>query len=144
MQTICCSQRCNVAFGSSVGICYCWHVLPQSDERCRSALITCELSHWQTKVNALRVLRQKFQTKEYPAFEDALEAFCAEAAVVQRPFQSAALACAGPVLNNACEMTNLKWTIDGAKLTSNYNTRSSVFCRHSHHYVYLFLFDSGK
>ncbi len=56
----------------------------------------------------------------YPTFEAALDDLYSEEAVMQQPPQSAALAVAGPVMNNRCQMTNLKWVIDGAELHRKY------------------------
>lgn len=59
---------------------------------------------------------QVYPTADYPTFEDALDALYAEEEAKQHPPQSAALAVAGPVINNCCKMTNLGWVIDGAAL----------------------------
>ena len=39
---------------------------------------------------------------------------------------AAAFACAGPVLDNKCVMTNLSWVIDGQSLTVKYGIRYRV------------------
>lgn len=67
---------------------------------------------------ALRV--QTYPTMNYSTFEAALDELYAEPVVKAQPPQSAALAVAGPVINNRCKMTNLKWVIDGAELKRKY------------------------
>ena len=39
---------------------------------------------------------------------------------------AAAFACAGPVLDNKCVMTNLEWIIDGQSLTVKYGIRYNI------------------
>lgn len=58
-----------------------------------------------------------YPTADYATFEDALDALYAEEVVQRHPPQSAALAVAGPVINNCCKMTNLGWVIDGQELS---------------------------
>ena len=67
---------------------------------------------------------QVYPTKDYAAFEDALDEFYAEPVVGKDPPQSAALAVAGPVVDNRCKMTNLSWLIDGHDLSR----RRGVLC----------------
>lgn len=64
---------------------------------------------------------QIYPTKDYPSFEDALDALYSEEVVRAHPPRSAALACAGPVIDNRCQMTNLSWLIDGHELTARRN-----------------------
>jgi glucokinase len=59
---------------------------------------------------------QTYPTMAYAKFEDALAELYLEPIVRERPPQAAALAVAGPVLNNCCRMTNLPWVIDGQEL----------------------------
>ena len=65
-----------------------------------------------------------YPTKDYATFEDALDEFYAEPVVGRDPPQSAALAVAGPVVDNRCKMTNLSWLIDGHDLSR----RRGVLC----------------
>jgi glucokinase len=65
----------------------------------------------------LELVPQVYPTAEYDTFEDALDALYSEEVLQRHPPQSAALAVAGPVINNCCKMTNLKWVIDGQELT---------------------------
>lgn len=66
---------------------------------------------------------QIYPTKDYLTFEHALDALASEDAFKQDTPSAAAFACAGPVLDNKCVMTNLEWVIDGASLTSKYGIR---------------------
>ena len=56
-------------------------------------------------------------------FEDALDALASEDAFKIDTPGAAAFACAGPVLDNKCVMTNLEWIIDGQSLTVKYGIR---------------------
>lgn len=66
---------------------------------------------------------QTYETKDYPTFQDALSALCTFKEFQAYLPQSVALAVAGPVKNNVCEMTNLSWIIDGNHLTHKYGVR---------------------
>lgn len=59
---------------------------------------------------------QTYPTMNYSTFEDALTELLQEPVVREQPPQAAALAVAGPVINNVCRMTNLPWVIDGQQL----------------------------
>ena len=67
---------------------------------------------------------QIYPTKDYATFEAALDAFYAEDVIRKDPPQSAALAVAGPVVDNRCKMTNLSWLIDGHELSR----RRGILC----------------
>jgi len=73
-------------------------------------------------------IAQVYPTKDYATFEDALDEFYAEPVVGRDPPQSAALAVAGPVVDNRCKMTNLSWLIDGHDLSR----RRGVLCAAVH------------
>ena len=66
---------------------------------------------------------QIYPTKDYLTFENALDALASQDAFKHNPPGAAAFACAGPVLDNKCVMTNLEWVIDGASLTHKYGIR---------------------
>lgn len=66
---------------------------------------------------------QVYPTKDYITFEHALDALASESAFKKDTPGAAAFACAGPVLDNKCVMTNLEWVIDGASLTMKYGIR---------------------
>ena len=68
-------------------------------------------------------LLQIYPTKDYISFERALDALSSEPAFKKDTPGAAAFACAGPVLDNKCVMTNLEWIIDGASLTAKYGIR---------------------
>ena len=72
------------------------------------------------------VCSQTYQTAEYPAFQDALNALCTFPEFQSWLPQSVALAVAGPVKDNVCEMTNLSWIIDGNHLTQKYGVRWDI------------------
>ncbi len=67
---------------------------------------------------------QIYPTKDYATFEAALDAFYGEDIIRKDPPQSAALAVAGPVVDNRCKMTNLSWLIDGHELSR----RRGILC----------------
>ena len=52
-----------------------------------------------------------------------MDALASEPAFKKDTPGAAAFACAGPVLDNKCVMTNLEWVIDGASLTTQYGIR---------------------
>ncbi len=66
---------------------------------------------------------QIFPTKAFETFPDALEAVSQEEVFQTNTPSAAAFACAGPVANNKCEMTNLDWTIDGDYLSATHGIR---------------------
>lgn len=76
--------------------------------------------------NHERLFSKIYPTKDYLTFEDALDALSSEDAFKKDTPGAAAFACAGPVLDNKCVMTNLEWVIDGASLTSKYGIRMAV------------------
>jgi glucokinase len=69
---------------------------------------------------------QTFGTKEYPTFQEALRAFLKMSGRRAHSINSCALACAGPVVDNKCAMTNLRWVIDGAAIASEFGFRTAV------------------
>mmetsp|Transcript_10510 Transcript_10510/g.31649 ORF Transcript_10510/g.31649 Transcript_10510/m.31649 type:complete len:433 (+) Transcript_10510:255-1553(+) len=72
------------------------------------------------------IFSKTYPTMNYSTFEAALDELYAEPVVKAQPPQSAALAVAGPVINNRCKMTNLKWVIDGAELKRKYKILFAV------------------
>ena len=52
-----------------------------------------------------------------------MEEILAEPAVQASPPQAAALAIAGAVENNRCDMTNLHWVVDGDALQKHYGIK---------------------
>lgn len=66
---------------------------------------------------------QIYPTKDYLSVEHALDAMASEEAFQNNVPGAAAFACAGPVLDNKCVMTNLSWVIDGQSLTIKYGIR---------------------
>lgn len=69
---------------------------------------------------------QIYPTKDYLSVEHALDAMALEEAFQNNVPGAAAFACAGPVLDNRCSMTNLSWVIDGQSLTFKYGIRCVV------------------
>ena len=59
-------------------------------------------------------------------FDAALDALGSEDAFKIDTPGAAAFACAGPVLDNKCVMTNLEWIIDGQSLTIKYGIRYNI------------------
>ena len=89
-------------------------VRPNAIHRTLSASISKNIS-W--------TVLQIYPTKDYLTFEDALDALANEDAFRADTPGAAAFACAGPVLDNKCVMTNLEWVIDGQSLTAKYGIR---------------------
>lgn len=79
-------------------------------------------------------LLQIYPTKDYMTFDDALDALAGENAFKIDTPGAAAFACAGPVLDNKCVMTNLEWIIDGQSLTVKYGIRYAHFIPFSYPY----------
>ena len=69
---------------------------------------------------------QIYPTKDYLSVEHALDSMATEEAFQGNVPGAAAFACAGPVLDNKCVMTNLSWVIDGQSLTVKYGIRYGV------------------
>ncbi|PNH10636.1 Glucokinase [Tetrabaena socialis] len=81
------------------------------------------LSTWRTDLSsaaASELFAKTYPTSLYSTFEAVMEAFLAEPAVQENPPAAAALAIAGAVDNNRCEMTNVSWLVDGAELTATH------------------------
>ena len=68
------------------------------------------------------------------AFDDALDALASEDAFKIDTPGAAAFACAGPVLDNKCVMTNLEWIIDGQSLTAKYGIRYGIAHNHQRYH----------
>ncbi len=66
---------------------------------------------------------QVYPTSGYPTFSDVFGEFLAEPAVREAAPHAAALAIAGAVNNNKCEMTNVKWLVDGDELQSKFGLK---------------------
>lgn len=90
----------------------------------------CRFNLWAAKAGLdtqyEEIFNKIYPTKDYPTFEDAFDSLCQEEVYQQHPPESAALACAGPVVDNICDMTNLSWVIDGDSLTKKYGLRVAV------------------
>lgn len=65
-------------------------------------------------------------TSEYKTIEDALSKFLELAGDQGQVITSGALACAGPVVDNACDMTNLEWVVDGNSIRERFGMRTAV------------------
>ncbi len=86
--------------------------------------MTCAVRRSSLKLlDTKKVVLQIYPTKDYITFEHALDALASEPAFKKDTPGAAAFACAGPVLDNKCVMTNLEWVIDGASLTMKYGIR---------------------
>jgi len=58
--------------------------------------------------------------RDYPRFADSLAAFLSRHSEA-RAFARLFLACAGPIENERCELTNSSWIIDAAELRASFN-----------------------
>ncbi|KAK9817143.1 hypothetical protein WJX72_010262 [[Myrmecia] bisecta] len=110
------------------------HWKPQEDEdvvlvadiggtNCRFMLWLLDFENGKDHVE---LFSKKYATKDYPTFPDALKALSHEEVFKKHTPKTAAFACAGPVVDNKCVMTNLDWTIDGHYLTAKYGIRMAV------------------
>jgi glucokinase len=66
---------------------------------------------------------QIFPTKDFSTFPDALAEVARQDVFQANIPSAAAFACAGPVQNSKCEMTNLSWIIDGPYLSRAHGIR---------------------
>lgn len=73
-----------------------------------------------------RGLVQKLQTRDFASIEAALQHFINSAGDQAGVIASSCLACAGPVVDNTCAMTNLKWVVDGAAISEQFGMRTAV------------------
>lgn len=71
-------------------------------------------------------LVQKLQTRDFASIEDALHHFISSAGDQADVIASSCLACAGPVVDNTCAMTNLKWVVDGEAIAEQFGMRTAV------------------
>lgn len=67
-----------------------------------------------------------FPTQNYSSMESVLDEFLLTAVVRSNPPAAAALACAGPVEDNRCSMTNLSWVVDAKSLSNKYKMKYAV------------------
>eukprot|EP00958_Prasinococcus_capsulatus_P005481 scaffold527_cov368-Prasinococcus_capsulatus_cf.AAC.49 len=61
------------------------------------------------------VMKKSYLTEHYPEFIGCLKQFLADTETSELP-QAVCIAAAGPVSDNACVMTNLKWTVSGQEI----------------------------
>jgi glucokinase len=59
-----------------------------------------------------------YSTNTFETFESCFKSFCKDSGL--NHFDSSCFAVAGPVSNNSCEMTNLKWKINGQAISELY------------------------
>ena len=62
--------------------------------------------------------------RDYPRFADLLLAFLSHHPE-KRAFARMFLACAGPIENERCELTNSSWIVDAAELRASFNWAGS-------------------
>lgn len=90
----------------------------------------CRFELWKIDMTGGRAHRelyhQIFPCKEFPTFPDALAEVARQEVFQANLPKAAAFACAGPVANNKCEMTNLSWVIDGDYLSEAHGIRVAV------------------
>lgn len=90
----------------------------------------CRFQVWQLDKHlrpSRMVLEQFYATEDYKQFSDALAALLQlEPLRGEGKPRAAAFACAGPVKEQRCTMTNLGWTIDAAEVEAQFGIRSTV------------------
>lgn len=69
---------------------------------------------------------QIIPTEDFDTVEDALDKFLELAGEQGKVVSSSALACAGPVVDNVCDMTNLQWVVDGNAISEKFGMRTAV------------------
>eukprot|EP00892_Ulva_mutabilis_P009390 jgi/Ulvmu1/6823/UM031_0027.1 len=69
---------------------------------------------------------QKLATQDFSSIEEALQHFISSAGVEADVIACSCLACAGPVVDNTCAMTNLKWVVDGHAIAEQFGMRTTV------------------
>ncbi|EFJ43507.1 hypothetical protein VOLCADRAFT_106775 [Volvox carteri f. nagariensis] len=87
------------------------------------------LSAWRTVLGstaATQLFAKVYPTSEYSTFDAVVDAFLSEPSVGQSPPQAAALAIAGAVNDNRCNMTNVNWIVDGDQLQAKHGFRSPI------------------
>lgn len=90
-------------------------------------LLTCCIHKQSAQFLIACILLQIFPTKDHSTFPDAL-AEVSKLDVFRNNLPSAAaFACAGPVANNKCEMTNLSWVVDGDYLSHTHGIRYMIW-----------------
>ncbi|GFR39807.1 hypothetical protein Agub_g297 [Astrephomene gubernaculifera] len=87
------------------------------------------LSAWRADLaspSASELFAKTYPTADYDAFDHVVEEFLSEPSVRSSPPQAAALAIAGAVSNNRCNMTNVRWLVDGDALTAKHGFRVAL------------------
>ena len=92
------------------------------------AVTLCPDHEAQGNARASVCCMQIYPTSDFPTFDAALVHFMKEAGVTADEVFSCCIACAGPVLNNKCTMTNLQWTVDGETIEQHHGFRTQVLC----------------
>jgi glucokinase len=70
-----------------------------------------------------RMIKDKFKNKDFESFFDILDIFLKEQILT---IDVACVAVAGPVTNNACELTNLGWMITGAEISKRIKNHPAI------------------
>ena len=70
---------------------------------------------------------QKLHTRDFSSIDEALQHFISSAGDQAEIIASCCLACAGPVVDNTCAMTNLKWVVDGEAISQMFGMRTAVW-----------------
>lgn len=87
------------------------------------------LSLWRASLDspaATELYAKTFPTSQHATFDAVVDAFLSEAVPQHSAPQAAALAIAGAVSNNKCNMTNLNWLVDGDQLQAKHGFRVAL------------------
>jgi glucokinase len=76
------------------------------------------------------MLVQVKYTRDFRSLEAALKQFLSDNNVSAAAVHSCCMACAGPVVDNASQMTNLPWKVDGNQLERDFGFRCQVWLHH--------------
>ncbi len=89
----------------------------------------CNLALYEFQGNSHRqIVKRRYQSREYPAFEQIISKFLAETRAETRgagaeAIDAAGLGVAGPVVDRRVRATNLPWTVDAAELAAQLGTK---------------------
>ncbi|KXZ44218.1 hypothetical protein GPECTOR_71g579 [Gonium pectorale] len=87
------------------------------------------LSAWRAELDsptATELFAKTYPTESFATFDAVVDAFLSEPAVQLSPPRAAALAIAGAISSNRCNMTNVNWLVDGDALSAKHGFRVSL------------------
>ncbi|GIL63494.1 hypothetical protein Vafri_17547 [Volvox africanus] len=115
----------------------CRSLIVRADSKAADAVVivgdiggtNARLSAWRTDLGSTagtQIFAKVYPTSEYSTFDTVVDAFLSEPSVRETPPQAAALAIAGAVNDNRCNMTNVNWIVDGDGLQAKHGFRVAL------------------